>query len=49
MDAGCYRTYFAELLLPNLSPQSLIVVNNAAYYGRRCSKVLEEGLNAKRA
>jgi hypothetical protein len=50
MDGGCYRTYFAELLLPNLSPQSVIVVNTASYYSRNVSsKVLEKEQNAKGA
>jgi hypothetical protein len=48
MDGGCYRTYFAELLHPNLSPQSVIVVNNASHHGRNVgSSVSKKGQNAK--
>jgi hypothetical protein len=31
IHGGCYRTYFAEQLLPNLSLQSVVVVNSASY------------------
>jgi hypothetical protein len=50
MDGGCYRTYFAELLLPSLSPKSVIVANNASYQRRNVgSKVLENVQIAKGA
>lgn len=42
-----YEMYFAEKLLPNLHPQSLIV-NNASYHSRNKEQlptVLEKGHN----
>jgi hypothetical protein len=48
IDDGCYRTYVAELLHPNLFPQSVTVVNNASHHGRNVdSSVSKIGQNAK--
>lgn len=39
MDADRYEKYFAEQLLPNLPPNSVIVADNASYHSRRREKI----------
>jgi hypothetical protein len=49
MDGEVYEKYFSEQLLPNLSPKSVTVVDNASYHSRKkrttSNKVMAERQN----
>jgi hypothetical protein len=39
MNSDCFQTWFAEQLLPNIEPSSVIVIDNAPYHSKKIDKV----------
>ena len=39
MNSDCFQTWFAEQLLPNIEPHSVIVIDNAPYHSKKIYKV----------
>jgi hypothetical protein len=45
MDCRSYETYFAQKLLPNMPPQSVVAVGSASHHSRKrksCQQSLEK-------